>query len=60
MNYRDSLDFELFIGSLLDKANIVNGNALTNFSIDLHELLEDIIQNYADDNNMDSDYDPSY
>lgn len=59
MNYRDSLDFELYVGSLIDNSNIKTDKELTEFARELHEILENVIQDYADDNDLD-DYDPYY
>lgn len=59
MNYNDMIDLQMFIGALLDHSNIKSGKALTDFATELHDILEDEIQDYADDNDLD-DYDPCY
>ena len=59
MNNNERLNLEILFGDLLDAANIENANALTLYAIDLHEILEQAIQDYADDNDFE-DYDPSY
>ena len=54
----DDLTYALGFNYKIDDS-IENANALTLYAIDLHEILEQAIQDYADDNDFE-DYDPSY
>ena len=58
MKYEDRLNLEIIFGGLIDN-NIKTADALTEYAEELHDLLENAIQDYAYDNDID-DYMPVY
>lgn len=60
MNNINSLNLEIFFSDLLYELNIKTGEELSNAGEDLHDILENALQEYADGNNLSDDYEPSY
>lgn len=60
MNNINSLNLEIFFSDLLYELNIKTGEELSNAGEDLHDILENALQEYANDNNLSDDYEPSY
>lgn len=60
MNNINSLNLEIFFSDLLYNLDIKTGEELSNAAEDLHDILENAIQDYADDNDLSDDYEPSY
>lgn len=58
MDFKEQLNFELYVNDLLD--GIKTGKELTDFAEELHDILENVMQDYADDNDLSDDYEPSY
>ena len=57
MNFKTQVSLELFINALLD--DIKTGKELTNLAEEIHDIVENVVQDYADDNDID-DYLSSY
>ena len=60
MNNINSLNLEIFFSDLLYELNIKTGEELSNAGEDLHDILENALQEYANDNNLSDNYEPSY
>ena len=45
-----------FLNDLSDSKIVTNGEELMSFASELHDILEGVIQDWADDNNMLDDY----
>ncbi len=45
-----------FLNDLSDSRTVTNGEELMSFARELHDTLEGVIQDWADDNNMLDDY----
>lgn len=60
MNIINSFNFELFLNDLLYELDIKTGTELSSAGEDLHDILENALQDFAYDNNIDEDYEPSY
>ena len=60
MNNINSLNLEIFFSDLLYELNIKTGEELSNAGEDLHDILENALQEYANDNNLSDDYEPRY
>lgn len=60
MTREDWLDFEIYIGDLLERQEIKSGSDLQNISEELHEHIEYALSDYADDNNLSEDYTPMF
>ena len=59
MNRNDWLNFEIYIGDLLEKQNIMDAEKLGKFSDELHQQLEMSVQDYANGIGMNG-YEPVY
>lgn len=59
MNRNDWLNFEIYVGDLLEEQNIKDADKLGKFSNDLHQQLEVAVIDYANDIGI-NDYDPVY
>ena len=64
MNYKDGLNFEIYIMDLIEacKSDLTSASDLNDFSEDLHQRIEMAIQDYIfDDENLDiDDYEAPY
>lgn len=54
------IDFELYIIDMLENNGIESGEELTAISFLLHEAVENAMYDYALDNDIYDDYEPSY
>lgn len=59
MDRNDWLNFEIYIGDLLEEQNIRDADKLGKFSDELHQQLEMAVEDYANDTGIE-DYDPVY
>ena len=60
MNNINSLNLEMFLNDLLDELDIKTGKELSEAGEDLHDILENALQDFAYDNNLSDDYESSY
>lgn len=60
MTRNEEMRFELSVIDMLEEKNIESGEELTKFSIRLHELIENACYDYAIDEDIYDDYEPSY
>ena len=60
LTFKERINLGIYINDLLDRSNIVHGNDLTNVAIEIHDIVENAIEDYSDDNDFTDDYDPSY
>lgn len=59
MNRNDWLNFEIYIGGLIESEKIKDAETLRRFSDSMHQQMELAVQDYADDEGIE-DYDPVY
>lgn len=60
LSNNDWLRLEVYIAEVLENLGVDNGGDLTDVAQELHEHLESAIQDYAYDEHIIDDYDPSY
>ena len=60
MKMFDFDSFERYVVNLLEYIQVDSGESLTDFSLYLHESIENAIFTYGSDNDIYDDYDPLY
>lgn len=60
INRNDWMKFELYIMDFLTELDINSGSDLSDIAEQLHEHMETAIQDYANDEDIYDDYEPTY